>query len=44
MSETTYRVHDERGISREVDRERASRLSRAGLWVTAVTTGVGGDE
>jgi len=38
MTTTTYTVTDDRGISyRTTDTERADRLARAGLRVTAVT-------
>jgi len=40
MSETVYTVRDERGVCASVlDADRAERLSRAGLTVTAVTRG-----
>lgn len=38
MTETIYTVRDDRGVTYPVfDAERASRLSRAGLRVTATT-------
>jgi len=41
-TETVYTVSDERGVSWPVfNAEKAERLSRAGLAVTARTTGVG---
>ena len=41
MSTTVYAVRDGRGlVARVVDPDRAERLSRAGLTVTAVTRGV----
>lgn len=39
MSEATYYAEDERGIKIPVERERAERLSRSGLTVTAITGG-----
>jgi len=47
MSEPTavYRVRDERGVAyRTTDTERAARLARAGLRVTAVMGGDNGPE
>jgi len=42
MTTTTYRIIDECGcIERTTDTERAARLSRAGLHVTAVTGPMG---
>jgi len=39
---TTYAVRDGRGlVARVADPDRAERLSRAGLVVTAVTRGAG---
>jgi len=39
---TTYAVRDGRGlVARVTDADRAERLSRAGLTVTAVTQGAG---
>lgn len=38
MSNTTYYAADDRGIRVPVTREAASRLSRAGLHVTAHTS------
>lgn len=41
MKDTLYRVTDERGVTHTVtDSERAERLSRAGLRVTAETRGL----
>jgi hypothetical protein len=40
---TVYTVRDERGhVATTTDHDRAARLSRAGLRVTARTGGVGG--